>query len=33
MKVSKITDDQADKIFATFEYSYGIDDDEITEGV
>lgn len=33
MKVSKVTDDENDKINAEFSYTYGIDDDEITENV
>ena len=32
-KVSKVTDDEADKIFADFEYVYGTEDEEFTESV
>lgn len=33
MKVSKVTDKEEDKINAEFSYTYGIEDDEITENV
>lgn len=32
-KVTKITDDESDKIFVGFEYGYGTEDEEITETV
>lgn len=31
--MSKVTDDESEKIFADFEYVYGTEDEEITETV
>lgn len=33
MRVTKVTDDETDKINTELSYSYGIEDDEITETV
>lgn len=33
MKVTKVSDDESDKINVELSYTYGIDDDEITETV